>query len=318
MESSFLGSYLVDIVLKRDIETVRFLSDAVSTHFNSHNNYALNVAIRQDIEECVNILIEKKSVWESYPPENNPMIDAIRSPNPRYVDMLICARCDHNAVDGDGNNMIINAILYARSDQIVYRLIDAKFNQNIVDQTGNTALNFAIERYYNVNPERRIQLVERLIDNAADLNVVNRYGKTALMSAVKSNNHNIVKILIERSKTSNQPIDHAIIASTQIIDCMVSASTDIIQELVDIRCDINRKSRSGFTLLFYAVQTGYYERVRWLIKKKADVSIICGYKTVLDIAKERHAQHKTIELLERINAEPVDVDQYIGISRNIF
>ena len=104
--------------------------------------------------------------------------------------MLIDAKCDINAVNGDDVTALHIAVRN-RSEAIVKLLLDNRIEKDAKRLNGDTALHIATKN-------GDITIVKMLVDAKCDINAVDGNGATALVFAAKIGNKNLVEYFIEK------------------------------------------------------------------------------------------------------------------------
>eukprot|EP00833_Pecoramyces_ruminatium_P018011 jgi/Orpsp1_1/1192043/evm.model.d7180000090145.2 len=137
------------------------------------------------------------------------------------------------------NNEIIEIIICNNRLNILKILIPGYLNINNEDIDGNTALIYAI-KYQN------FEIIKYLVDNGADMNVVNK-------------KINVIYHLINNN------------------------NIDILKYLVDNNLNINKKDQYGQTLLGYSISLKNEQIINFLIQHNADFSGISNKIEILDL-----------------------------------
>jgi len=138
----------------------------------------------------------------------------------------------------------------------------------------------------NHNIDRK-KVVHFFIDNNVDINSKTIDEKTALINAIKSNELEIVKLLVDNRANINMkangstPLIQAIITSRgsrRVRDITTSKSRmtrdiTIVQYLLDNGADVNYGDSSGNTAIMIAIKEKYFDIVDLLLDYKADISL---------------------------------------------
>ena len=216
--------------------------------------------------------------------------------SPDTVQLLL----DAGAVVNASNTSEITPLHIAASNNnnlsIIQALIDAGATVNIRDSDGNTPLHLAASN--NNNPS----IIQVLIDAGAAVTAINTYGRTPLHRAAQnSTSEGVVKALILASADINArdadqvtPLQIAASRSktTVIITALIEANADvnaindrgnsslilsapnenpeICRELLKAGAHHDQKDQYGCTALYWAIEKGNKEAVRYLLEYGAD------------------------------------------------
>ena len=142
----------------------------------------------------------------------------------------------------------------------VVDLLRRGMDVNTTDPQGNSLLMIAVRG-------NNLELVRFLLDNRANPQRRNRYGDTALMIAALQGHTEIVRLMVERKIDPNHggwnPLHYA----------AFEGRTEIISLLLAGGADINLKAPNGYTSLMLAARNGHLEAVRVLVGANADMAI---------------------------------------------
>lgn len=187
---------------------------------------------------------------------------------------------------------VYDEILFAANQGQTDQVIDLLrrgMDVNTTDQQGNTLLMIAV-RTDNMN------LAKFLIQNRANAQRRNSYGDNALMLAALKGQDEIVGLMLERKPEINHggwnPLQYA----------SYEGHVSVITMLLASKADINMKAPNGHTPLMLAAKRGHIEAVRALVGSNADTNITTSDEgTALDMA--RKAGHtEIVAFLEKAGA----------------
>jgi len=225
----------------------------------------------------------------------------MRTDNLLIAQILIKAGANVNAKnteDEAGDTVLIQAAAYG-DHQIVKTLIKAGANVNAKNNYGETALVLA----------KNSLVVQTLIQAGA-------YDNTALMNAARSNNLEMVQMLIKAGANVNTRdqddltvLMHAAVTNSPMV---------IIQALIQAGADINAITNKGDTALMFAARFGHLAPVKELIKAGAHVNIknCCGQTPLIlatDWLNSAQNNHEVVQTLINAGAH-VNVEDCRGFT----
>ena len=215
---------------------------------------------------------------------NTPLLEAASNPNLDVFYYLLQLRADINAVDYNNNNALLLASAYNENYQIIPLLLHMGFSLDYRNDLGENALITATK---NRNPEifqdlmlnsgaySNKEIAKKYI-NSADI-----YGNTLLMHAIKNNNVEIIKYLIDKGADVNAK-DYK--NNTVLIQAVSQISDpNIIELLINAGADVKAEDNNGFDCLGYAVLNNTNEEIiKLLINKGLNVKKVYekGFKTL--------------------------------------
>src|SRR5205809_4236648 len=191
--------------------------------------------------------------------------------------MLADSKADRNAVDADGTTALQLAVINLHYD-LATLLLSKGADPNVADSTGMTALYAAVDMRapagMMTRPDPKLRdeidaagMVRVLLGHGANPNlrlkkpIIGRHnnlvgdtslgdGTTPLMRACKSNDLNIIRLLLEGGA------DPAITLKDRTTTAMIATSLDAIKLLVEHGVDVNAFNANGQTLLHNAAGRG--------------------------------------------------------------
>lgn len=183
-------------------------------------------------------------------------------------------------------------ILFAAEQGETHRVIDLLrrgMDVNTADPQGNTLLMIAVRG-------NNLELARFLLDNHANPNRRNRYGDTALMLATLGGHAALAKRLLDHGADPNTP------GWTALHYAAFENRPQIASLLLAAGARINAVAPNGSTALMLAAKRGHLEMVRLLVGAGAELNEIDQDEgTALDMArKANHAQ--IVEFLQRAGA----------------
>lgn len=179
-------SILMYAITKQMINLVEQLINMGANIFEVNNNKdsVLTYAIDTKNPKLVMILIKNKvDVNQRY---GKSMVPLMRSKNPEITKILLDAGADVNAIDDNGNTVLISYVK-ENSYQSIKLIIDNRPDVNSQNSYGMTALMCAIER-------GDCDIISLIMDTNPCVTIKNRYGKNILNYVFGS--HNPIKAQI--------------------------------------------------------------------------------------------------------------------------
>jgi ankyrin repeat protein len=138
------------------------------------------------------------------------------------------------------------AIMFNRYDTIK-QMLQIKFNINIRDINGNTALHLIIK----TSKENTIDIINIMIEKDIGLNFFNKMGENALHIAVETNNLEIAKILLKNKININtQTVDDHL---TPLLIATIHSNILMCKLLLEYNPDIDSQDIYGNTVLNHAI-----------------------------------------------------------------
>jgi len=189
---------------------------------------------------------------------------------------------------------VYDEILQAAKQSETPKVIDLLrrgMDVNTADQDGNTLMMIAVREN---NPD----LVRFLLDNRANAQRRNSHGDTALMLAALLGHEDIAKLMLERKVDPNLPLP----GWNPLHYAAFENRAKIVTLLLNAGADINALAPNGSTALMLAAKLGHLDAVRVLINRHAELNQIDRDEgTALDMAKK--AGHvEIVNLLRRAGA----------------
>lgn len=287
----------------------------VEGSFNEEHTL-LQLAVRIDDLDIVNRLLQKGAeIDKANEYGKTPLILAVLDNRIDILKLLLDKGADVNKADNSGMTPLLHAAREGRSE-CVELLLEKCADVDRADNYRDTPLNSAIWEVVvekrsifkdSENHKKRIRayedIIEQLIKKGADIHKEDRNGNTSLSLASRSDNPNIMKLLLDYVVDVN-----AITSSgkTLLAESAARGSAEVINILLEKGGDINKPDSKGVTpfqeaianrnaeaailllekgacikdenvskLLCYAVLLGKKDAMKVLIEKGADVNIKC-------------------------------------------
>ena len=180
---------------------------------------------------------------------------AVKSNHLGCVSHLISAGADVNECNDIGSTPIIIGAVKGNYN-CVKLLIEAGADVNRVNHQMESALGFA--GYFG-----NAELVKLLIDAGADVNIRNKSDETALTQTVKCGHIECTRLLLDAGTDVNTVDKHKF---TPLTHASCSGHLDLLKILIIAGADVNHRCENGSIATMYAVQSGKYKCLEFLIK----------------------------------------------------
>lgn len=137
------------------------------------------------------------------------------------------------------------------------------------------------------------------------VDVPDQFGMSGLMSASKSGNTEIQKLLISFNANINFKDDSG---RTPLIQACIHGQLEAVKLLREHQADFHEFDRAGFSALHYAVDSGNCAMIEWMVKNGADINIadqVAGWTPLLRCASiqgNRQVGHTLLRCGADINA----------------
>jgi ankyrin repeat protein len=213
-------------------------------------------------------------------PSMTPLVMAVQKRSLPLIRMLLDAGADVNIASARGWTALHLAVILGYEDVVdailshpsaASSLPDSppKLNMDLVDESGNTCLHYAVQR-------QSVSLVRRLLDSGALPTVTNQLGQLPIH--LYDGSISMAEVLIRASS----PIDHLCHAEVPdqkqtalLIACGKSdpsSCLELAQMLINAGANVNLKSHTGLSPLHSAVSSANFELINLLISAHAEVN----------------------------------------------
>ncbi len=159
---------------------------------------------------------------------------------------------------------VYDDILFAANQSNTTQVVDLLrrgMDINTTDPQGNTLLMIAVR-------ENNFELAKFLLENRANPYKRNRYGDNALMIAALQGLDEIAKLMLERKVEVNQP------GWNPLHYAAFENRSAIVKMLLSAGADVNALAPNRQTALMLAAKRGQLDSVRLLIDAKADLNMV--------------------------------------------
>lgn len=222
---------------------------------NSNNQSAYEFAERNGNEDIIRLLLMSGAFNL-----NEKLLKACFLGNYEEAARFIDGGADVNASDQYDESALMRAVNYGYFD-IVNLLVQAGADVNaIYPELGDTVIMNAVHNEY-------FDITELLLKWGADPNKKNFNGDNALIWADRTDNDDIINLLVSYGA------DIQSLLNSKLINSCISGNLFDVKELIDSGANIDCIDElSGWTALMYAADKGYKRIVEYLISCGVDVN----------------------------------------------
>ena len=233
---------------------------------DSSGNTALHVAIQKDaLFDYIKYLVDAGADVNARNKNGDSVLFMTVKKNRKDVgDLLLEKNADIFATNVQNDSPLRVAL--TNGGNLQDWLITSK-TLNTTDGSGNTPLHYASEWQLN-------SAIISLIQKGAKVTAENANGESALFSAVKSNNPETIKILVENGVVIDSKDNHARdnLGNTPLHAAVKWNSIESAKTLISLGVDVNAQNLSGKTALNEACRSAKREMAVLLIKSGADIN----------------------------------------------
>ena len=201
-------------------------------------------------------------------------------------EILKCGKCTVNYTDRFGLTPLHRACQGGYLADVVRMLVsEFKADMTILTPSGFTPLMLAAKHAYYGHDNKVHAL---LSDSQCLVDAKGQGGYTALHVSCKYGHVDIVRTLVKHKANVNARTDRG---DTPLTLAASNGHDNVVHALLsDSQCLINAEGRNGYTALHYSCRYGHVDRVRTLVKHKADVSARTdsGYTPLMLAAINKH------------------------------
>ncbi|HEY0039201.1 MAG TPA: ankyrin repeat domain-containing protein [Flavisolibacter sp.] len=229
------------------------------------------------------------------------ILTAIKANDIEQVKAFLQNGANPNMTDGEGDPLLLNAVLYS-SAQVIELLLQNGAKPNSINKDGETALMWAVHD---------IDMAKLLLKHGADPNAKAVSGNTALLiSVVGANQYGITKLLLENGA---DPLAKNEKKETALMRAAIFGDTATLSLLAKAGNEIDAMDTTGATALINAIFNVNRAGTIWLLNNGADpdkvgvfgLTAVSGVVTLNDLPSVKAVlQH----------ARKVNVADTLGIS----
>lgn len=233
--------------------------------------------------------------------QQTTLFNAVRSNDVNQVKVLLNKGADPNAYDDDGDNVLINATLFASAD-CMKLLLQNKANPNLKNKYGEAPLMLCTSD---------LDKMKLLLQYGANINDTSQSGNNALMIAcIGGSSYTIVKWLIDNGanvKAKRWGGETALMRAAQYCDTMS------IHLLLSRGLDINEHPW-GYTPLMYAARSANWQAIFCLLNNGADANIPDPNNTTILLWAAEQNNLEAVKVLVKKTSNINTVDSIAGMT----
>lgn len=232
------------------------------------------------------------------------------------LETMIGAAQDPKRKDTDGNS-ILHILVSKNHKKVLYQLLlkEIDFDFNMLNDENDTPLSLACKR-------QDVACVKMLLDKKADLNLTNLpYQRSIIFMLIEFKNSLLLNLALKYGINLNA-VDSE--GNSPLLIAAKTEELEIVELLLQNRANANSQNRGLITPLFYAVTINNTNMVKLLLKYGANVTLnitehlkeehtLFEIKSLLNSAQENLSQHG----LFNPNAS-IDIDNQQNLSHHAF
>eukprot|EP00439_Symbiodinium_sp_Y106_P075477 s1379_g14.t10 len=147
-----------------------------------------------------------------------------------------------------------------------------------------------------------LQIIGFLVECRVDVEAADHHGWTALLHACRNDMKEAAELLLKSQANVNAKSADG---QNAAMLAAVESGDELVMRLVGFRVGLERSDRRGYTLLFYAVETGREDLVKWLLKTRSNPNARSKDKSTCTILA---AEKGHLKILKALVAKNVDVN----------
>lgn len=180
---------------------------------------------------------------------------------PEVIELLLKKGADANAKDRDGWTAMMHAALENQTELL-----------KVFEQAG-------VKMPYSGNKKHDLlvavlagdrEKAAALLGQGVDINSTYRFKSPLLNYAIKKNDQDMIKFLIDRKANPNLANEYGI---SPFVSTLINGDTQLARQLIEYGADVSAKDSGGFTALMYAILTGDSALVKDMLDRGAQVNI---------------------------------------------
>ena len=275
-----------------------FVERGANIHVINENGYnALLAAIAYGHEDVARFLIgvgAEVNVCDEY--GISLLTHAVWGGMVDAAKLMIAVGADVNSgIPDDGVTPLMSAAELG-DESVIHALIDAGADIKAVDESGASALRYAIWNGH-------VEAAQLLLRKGADFKEV-ADDVSVLFSAARSGNAGMVKLFIDKKANVGLADESGI----SVLMHAVQNSYEVARILLEAGADANEADAVGRTVLMAALAQGHADTANMLIAHKADVHAVdkAGVSTLMYAAQHGQADIVSVLLDKGVNVDAVD------------
>ena len=221
---------------------------------------ALHRAVHNNHESCINLLLSHDADCNAADATGaTPINYAAEQIGYSNLSLLLkhCKEPKLNHTSGDNTNPLKFAV-EPNDQEKVKLLLEYNADPNIKDKSRRTPLHFACFHGY-------VQIAEILILAGANPNYKDSYAISPLINAINQCNENCVSLLISHDANVNLGVNYKFDRKIAIMHAAKTNNLNIIKLLVEAGCNLNKPGHCGETSLHIAAKHGGEATIEYLL-----------------------------------------------------
>jgi ankyrin repeat protein len=253
-------------------EIVKLLLDEgaeIEKHSGRYNQTPLSWAARKGNFEITNLLLDRKASVQAEDIEGwTPLIWALKTRRSKVAQLLLDHGADKDLKGNKKEEQLESAIIWACNEgDVEFVKLLLSFGTNINAVAAKTKSTPLIE----ASREGKAQVVQLLLEKGASVDAQDRYKSTALHEAIRKGHEelqNVVTMLLKAKANIDLP---NISGETPLFLAVRNNNEDIARLLVQGNADVNLADNQNQTPLLIAAREGYNNMVEILLKPNTNV-----------------------------------------------
>lgn len=192
---------------------------------------------------------------------DDSLMATAKSGNEKYIDQLLLKGADVNFANTLGDTALITAAKNGHVNTVKKLLTIPKVNVNHANTTCTTALSIAIV------DKHQMVLHELLGSPDLNVNLIDKWGNSPLTLAVRNENLNAVKALLDRGAHINYTCSTYNYSKSALMCAAENGYIEIVDQLLKAPgVNVNLANKDGATALYFAIRAGKSRTAAQLIK----------------------------------------------------
>lgn len=278
---------LITSIKEENSDDVEFLlkKNADPNFVNSKGENAITEAMKLGQSSLIDKLLSKDAQQINLGKDDDTVAHfAVKTEELNYLKQLYEVGIDMNAVNNQEETVLFSAIQAGNLEMIDYFIHEIEVDLYEIDGEGNNVMQVALAKQ-----AEKDDLLSYLLELDLDYEKENQYGENTYVTAILSENTEIVKEF-ESKGLDIHNVDGAENNALHILLAAGSDNQDFLVQFIDQGVKVNSFNEDDYTPLFYAIINDSPESMRNLINHGADIfNVTKGGDTAEKIAEE-HAK----------------------------
>lgn len=192
----------------------------------------------------------------------------------------------------------------------VKKIVSAGANLEAKDKNGETALFYALDR-------NQVNIARFLIQKKADVNVSNIHGRHLIHPAIKNNQYDLIKLMLDHGLKPN--FDGSGSTTLTLTANLNPNNFKFIRLFVEQGVNINALDKNHYSALMYLtmIENPNLEIISYMMNKKADVNVKdSSGRSILRLLIEKRSQN--LALVKLLLKNGADIDSKDKEGQSIF